>query len=101
MSNGIEVDTIRPMGSDVLLRHVDMNKMKGGVILIHENTDEYTTQYFEILKVGSKVKHVNVGDIVLVPWGRITPPFEVQNSGRDLKVGITDEKEILAIVDQD
>lgn len=98
----LTTDNLRPMGKDLLIRHIDMNRMKGGSIVIKETADEDTTQYFEVLGVGPKVSMVKKGDIVVIPWKNITPPFEFDHpSEGPIKVGITDEGQVLGVVDGD
>jgi co-chaperonin GroES (HSP10) len=87
---------IRPINNDVLLKMV-RPRVSESVIYVEPQTDE-TQKVFEVLAISDKVKHVSVGDMVVVPWTRITNPFTVDIDGEPVKVGITDEKELLAVL---
>lgn len=92
-------DELRPMNDDLLLLHRDLNEVKGGVIrLTDEDTDHYTSMFFEVLRTGPQASEVKVGDVVWVPWRRLVPPFIVTVNGIEKNVTITAEKEVLAIV---
>lgn len=94
-----ELNTIVPRNDDVVVKHIDMNKMTGSKLHLKEDADTHTAQYFEIMRVGPNVEHVSVGDVVVIGWRRITPPFIVEHEGVEMKVGITSETEILGIVE--
>lgn len=85
---------LRPMHSDVLLRRVRKYVKESDIFLGAEDVDQ-TGVVFEIVAIGQKVKHVSVGEHVLVPWTRVTDPFTYEEE----RFGITDEKEILAVID--
>ncbi len=92
-------DEIRPMNDDILLLHRDFNEVKGGAIaLIDENADNYTSMFFEVLRIGPKTSDVKVGDIVWVAWRRLVPPFIITVNGIEKNVTLTSEQEVLAIV---
>lgn len=92
------IDNLRPMNDDVILKHHSINKTSK--IYIRENEEEDHSFRFEVLRIGNDVKHVSVGDIVIVPWPRCMSPFEVLVDGIVQKVTITSEKEILGVCDE-
>jgi len=93
----VDVNKLRPQRDDVILIHYPMNKVN--TIIINENEDEETTMFFRVLRKGNDVKHVDVGDIVSVPWKRCVPPFEALVDGVVKKVTITSEVELLGVLE--
>lgn len=99
MNNEFVFDFV-PMNSDVLITHVDINEAEKNVIHLIETLDKNENQYFKVLAVSPNVNQVSVGDTVLIPWKRITPPFTLKDkSGTDRRVAVTSDKEILAVVE--
>ena len=98
MSN-YDAEQIKPLRKDVLLKHLPKRERNNSTIYIKDTADD-KLQSFVVLKVGSEVENVKPGDVVLVPWVKVTPPFDVAVSGTITKVGITSEREIYAILEE-
>ena len=94
----VSVDELRPMNNDVILLQHSVNEEN--TIYIRENEDEETTMMFEVLRTSPNVQHVSIGDIAVIPWRRCTPPFEAYVNGVAKMVTITDEKEILGLLEK-
>lgn len=90
---------IRPLRDDVLLRLKPTHQASGGLIVFKEQTDHTSMQYFHVVAAGPDVKHVQVGDLIVCSWKRITPPFDLDYEGIPSKFGITSEQEIDCIVE--
>lgn len=93
--------TIRSIRSDdILLRKLGEEELNTGSILytpdlnIHKNS----TFIFEVISVGSSVTDVTPGQRVLVPWGRVTPGFQLDD---DKMYHYTSVNEVLAVFDAD
>lgn len=89
-------EQIKPLNDDVLLKLLPSHEATNSTIFFKENPSADAIQNFVVIAVGPDVKYVEVGNHVLAPWKRITPPFAVEGSSKDY--GITSEKEIFAIV---
>lgn len=94
----INANELRPMHDDVILVH-ESNAEKN-TIIVYEDVDQDTSLQFRVIKVSPTVKHVKEGDLVVAPWRRCTPPFEAIVDGERKMVTITDEKEILGVIDE-
>lgn len=88
---------LKPINNDVIVRKV-RNEIQEGSIILNPEEDE-TQKVFDILAVSDKVSSVEVGERVIIPWTRITDPFEHLIDGERCMIGVTDEKEILAVID--
>lgn len=88
---------LKPINNDVIIKKV-RNNIKEGTIFINPDADE-TQKVFDIIAVSDKVTSVKVGERVIIPWTRITDPFEHMIDGERCMIGVTDEKEILAVID--
>ena len=94
----IDVSELRPMNNDVIMMHESTRDKN--TIVIEEDVDQDTSLQFRVLKVSPKVKYVSEGDLVVIAWRRCVPPFEVMVDGERKMVTITDEKEILGVIDE-
>lgn len=90
---------LRPINNDVIVRKVRDEFQEGSIVLSPEEDD--TQKVFDILAVSGKVRSVKVGERVIIPWTRITDPFEHMIDGERCMIGVTDEKEILAVIDDE
>lgn len=92
---------LKMMNDDVLLKKVKKQEYTGTQIIVGTDDDDDAQKFFEVLAVSPKVTSVVVGDVVIVPWPRITDPFEIEIDNVPTQVGITDQKEILAVIEED
>tara|TARA_R100000664_G_C2706918_1_gene105154 strand:+ start:422 stop:730 length:309 start_codon:yes stop_codon:yes gene_type:complete len=100
-SNLPNMETLKPMRSDVMLVHIPRNT-ESSIIDVKENPDDHDVQKFRIVAVGKDVKFVKPDEIALVSWTRITPQQKALDKNGDVvKIGFTDEKELLAIIDEE
>lgn len=84
---------------DILVRNRKKAEVQNDLIYTKESIDHSQLQYFEVLKVAPEVVLVSVGDIVVINWKNITPPFEAVFDGIRGDYGITDESQIECIVE--
>lgn len=90
---------IKPLNDDVLLEKVkDQTKGQTETIIL-KNDEDAENIYFRIRQTGPDVTMVNQGDVVVVPWTRVTNPFREDTDDGFVMVGITSEKEILAVME--
>lgn len=91
---------LRPLNNDVMLKKVKETHSAGGIVLLPNKQADDGPAKFEVVEVAEGVTAVAPGDIVLVHWTRITPPFDASDidDGYDQKIGVTDVKEILAVI---
>lgn len=92
---------MKPLRDDVLLRLKPARETASSVIFYKEQTDHTSLQSFYVVACGPDVKHVKVGDVVICSWKRITPPFDAEVDGKTAKFGITSEKEIDCVVEEE
>lgn len=84
-----------PRKTDVLLSfHSTKEEMKGSVLWTPEKKDT-AFEYYKVEAVGEKVTEVDVGDVVICKWARMTEPFEINGN----LYTATDIKEIMAVVE--
>lgn len=94
----VDINKIKPLNDDVVIVHVPERNVKKSVIIYEEESEENTAQYFRVVRAADDVKYLTVGDIVVCSWLRVTEPTLGSLDGKDVRFGITSEKEILAIV---
>jgi hypothetical protein len=99
MSDLPVVDNLRPRRNDVILVHVPREESK--IIHVEENPEQNDLQQFIVARLGNDVKSVEVGELALISWTRVTDPMDGMYKGEKVKFGVTEETEILAIVDED
>lgn len=84
------INTVRPLGTKVLVRMIDVeNKTAGGVIL--SSTKNERPKFADVLGVGDKVKDIAVGDKVII---ENYSGSDVSVNGEKLK--IVEELDIIA-----
>ena len=91
------MSTIRPLGDDVLLQFKtteSTNLTKGG-IYVKDDDKMSEFEYYDVAAVGPDVTTVSVGDVIIMSWAKMTPPFKHDGN----KYGVTSEKEIWAIIE--
>lgn len=86
-----------PLRDDILVQLKTKNEVDGGLIIIDDNPDKELLQMFDVIKVGEDCKEIKVGDVVVLPWTRVTPPFALKGYQT---YGITRESEVLAVYEQ-
>ena len=92
-----KITKFTPMRSDVLL--VKRPDEQRGLIVYKEFSDE-SSQHYIVAAIGPDVKEVKIGDVVIADWRKMTPPFDfVDDDGKMVKVAVTAEKEIHAVVE--
>lgn len=84
-----------PLRDDVVVEFESNDNYEGSIQLLDKTPD--TVQYFRVLAAGPDAKITKVGDKIYMPWAKITPPFFHEGK----KLGVTSEKEIWAIVDEE
>lgn len=87
----------RLFNKDILLKHRNTNDFTGGMIRVHDDQDSSDVKYFEVVLASDGCQDVQVGDIVMLPWPRVMPPFMLN----DERYTITSEDEVWAILDYD
>lgn len=63
--------------------------------------DDDPTQFFRVVAKGPKTNIVDINDIVVCMWTRITPPELGMYEGERVKFGITSEDELLAVIEEE
>jgi len=93
----VTVNNFKPMRDDVLLmRRPEEQK---SLIFVKDTADSDTHHHYIVLSTGSECRYVKKDDIVIGDWRKITQPFEIRDdNGNILKVAITSEKELSAII---
>lgn len=91
------MSNIKPLGNDVLLkfRTTEGSNFTDSGIYIKDNDKNTEFEYYDVVAVGEKVTSVAVGDVALISWAKMTPPFKHEGS----KYGVTSEYEILAVLE--
>ena len=92
----VTVEELKPMNSDLVVKHYPIEESSTLYVEQDQSADNLP---FEVLRVGNNVTDVQVGDIVVVPWVRCMPPFEVYMEDNLNKITITDESEVLGILE--
>lgn len=94
----MEVDSIRLMNRDVLIRPKPLNEIQSSsIVVVSKKEQNEKANWFEVVKVSSRVKEVNVGDTVLVPYATHTPIMLVDNQ----RMAITDEDSIIGVIESE
>lgn len=86
-----------PLRDDILIQLKTKDRVDGSIIIVDDNPDKELLQMFDVIKVGEDCKEVNVGDVVVLPWTRVTPPFTLKGYE---SYGITRESEVLAVYEK-
>lgn len=91
-------ETYRPLNDDILMYLKPIHEVIGSSIVFQESNDS-NVQYFNVFATGPKCRDVKVGDVVVLPWTRVTVPQKLFVHGELRDVGVTSEKEVLAILE--
>jgi len=95
----MQEETYRPLHDDVMLYLKPIHEVLNTNIVFQENKDN-STQYFNVFAIGPDCTDIKVGDVVVVPWTRVTVPEKLYVDGEIREVGVTSEKEVLAVLEQ-
>jgi hypothetical protein len=87
------------LNKDILVKLKPKAEIEQSRFILKESVDQTDLQFFTVLLKSEDVTMINVGDTVICSWLKITPPFKATFNGESVNVGITSEKEILAVVD--
>lgn len=90
---------IKLLNNDVAFVQIESPFELNRLIKLQSNPDDVVI-FGKIVAVSDKVKDVCVGDTVILPWTRSTPPILAPIDGVEMKVGITNVKEILGVIEE-
>lgn len=91
-----ELDRLTLFDNDVLIEPVtNVSKFTGSFFVLMKNKKEARLDHCRVIKVGSKVTEVNVGDVIAMSWTNMTIPFYWGGQ----RVAITDQYSIEAVID--
>jgi co-chaperonin GroES (HSP10) len=92
----MDIANFKPLHDDLLIERIDPDAYlsETGLILDIKDTD-MDLSYFRVVKKSESVSDVNIGDVVLVSWERVTPPFRINND----QYGITSINEVVGVLD--
>lgn len=93
MSSDIKIK--RLLHKDILIKHRNTNDFNSSPIYMFDDENKSDIMFFEVVKVSPNVTLVKEGDVVLLPWSRVIPPFMVG----DERLTITSEDEIYAVIE--
>lgn len=99
MNNIHDFTNVRLLNTDILVKLKPWGEVRGYSLFVQEDPDKDANQYFEVISVSPKVTEVKMGDIVLIPWTRVTPPMKVIKNNKIVEVGITDITEVLGVIE--
>jgi len=98
------MQTIKPLPKKILatLLGMDERVTKAGIIIAGENGKErgIRPRWAKIQMVGEKIDWVTPGQYVLVAHGRWSNQTTIEHNGKDLKLVLLDNDEILAVQDE-
>lgn len=83
---------MKAVGANIIFEYFENKKTDGGVLLLHDTAANESSIVGKVISVGSLVKHVKVGDNIVVPKLMRTPI--------DMEKGLflTPEHQVLAII---
>lgn len=84
---------------DILIKLRPKRVMEKSLIYVKESTEESNLQFFDVVKIAPTVEMVSVGDVVLISWLEVTDPFPAIYDGVRGTFGISEEKMVQAIVE--
>lgn len=91
------IETFKPINKDILVERVDPSQFLSTTGLILDIDDaKMDLNYFRVVKKSDKVDEVEIGDVVLVSWERVTPPFDLDGD----RYGITSIMEVVGVVSE-
>lgn len=90
----------QPLRDDIMVYAVPRGDIEGTSFIIKENPHREENQWFKVFATGPKVRDIGVGDVVFIPWARITPPQYMDVDGEERQVGVTSEMEVLAVLEK-
>lgn len=95
----IDLTKVKLLNRDILIRLAKREEVEGHGIFIIEDGGRDENQFYEVVRASEAVKHVKAGDTVVLPWRRVTDPFDAIVDGHSAQYGITSEDEVLAVVE--
>lgn len=87
----------RPLRNDLLVKLRKSADIGSSLIITKEAPDESVLQFFDVIDTGDDCKEIRAGDVVVLPWLRVTPPFTLKGYE---SFGVTCEDEVVAIVEE-
>ena len=90
------IKNFRPLDDDIALMRCDQEKIYNYSVIVADDNELQDFQYYEVMAKGNGVEEVNVGDIVLMSWARMTPPIDFYEG----KIALTHKKELVGIVEK-
>ena len=100
MALPIDVSNIKLLNRDIMVRLKERGEIEGYSLIIRENTDADPNQFFTVVRASEQVTMFKEGDVVIIPWPRITDPFEGIYNGEKGRYGITSEDEVLCVIEE-
>lgn len=92
--------SIKLLNLDVALQHIPSNVAKGGLIHIEEDMDD-VVKFYKVVAKSPRVDMVEVGDMVIAPWTKVTNPITAPINGVETQIHITSIMEVLGVVEND
>lgn len=100
-----ETQTIRPLKERILAELLGLNEKvtSGGIILKASDGKDHAirARWARVCLVGEGIDWVQPGQYVLVSHGRWSRQFECEHEGETLKLVHLDNKEVLAVCDEE
>lgn len=90
---------LRLLNNDILLKHRPVKK--DTIIQVDDDVHQDTLLRYDVIRTSSHVKYVEEGQVVVLPWRNCTPPFEVELDGMEVDVVLTDEHNVMGIIEND
>ena len=86
---------IRPLNNDVLITPINYcDLFPSRLFVINPEERNNKINFFKVLAVSAKVTAVKIGDVILVEYGKHTPPVMMDG----IRCAITAEKDISAVL---
>lgn len=96
----MDIEKIRPSRETEVLvvgvRRQEAEKEK--FVFLSEEVDENPLQYFDVIKVGSRVTDIKNGDRILCNFLNVTDPKEGYLNGKPCKWGLIDHANVIGVV---
>ena len=93
----LKASQLKMKHNDVLLMYVPENEALNRTIYFKENTHDDEVQFFKVINIADNITDVSIGDVVSVPWTRVTEPFDLEVDGVRKSCGVTSVTELLAV----
>lgn len=94
-----KIENIKPINpNEVLVVLKPRHSVEGARSIFLQEDVQESSQYYEILKCGSAVTQVSVGDVIFMSWKKVTPPIKGTLGGQQKEFGFASVFEIDAII---